>query len=44
MPHLQFQINRHIPDATKVALAERVRKLFAEVMDTGTDHISIKGA
>ena len=41
MPHLQFEINRHIPDATKVELAERVRQLFAEVMDTGTDHISI---
>ena len=41
MPHLQFQINRHIPDATKVALAQRVRQLFAKLMDTGTDHISI---
>ena len=41
MPHLKFEINRHIPDATKVALAQRVRQLFAEVMDTGTDHISI---
>jgi phenylpyruvate tautomerase PptA (4-oxalocrotonate tautomerase family) len=41
MPHLSFEINRTIPDATKVALAQRVRKLFAEVMDTGTDHISI---
>ena len=41
MPHLRFEINRSIPDATKVALAERVRQLFAKVMDTGTDHISI---
>ena len=41
MPHLSFEINRHIPDATKVVLAKRVRQLFAEVMDTGTDHISI---
>jgi phenylpyruvate tautomerase PptA (4-oxalocrotonate tautomerase family) len=41
MPHLKFEINRHIPDATKVALAQRVRQLFAEVMDTGTDHLSI---
>ena len=28
MPHLQFQINRHIPDATKVVLAKRVQQLF----------------
>ena len=41
MPHLSFAISRHIPDATKVTLAQRVRQLFAEVMDTGTDHISI---
>ena len=41
MPHLHFAINRHIPDATKVTLAQRVRQLFAEVMYTGTDHISI---
>ena len=41
MPHLQFEINRKVPDATKVAFAARVRQLFAEVMDTGTDHISI---
>ena len=44
MPHLQFEINRHIPNATKVELAKRVRQFFAEVKDTGTDHISIKGA
>lgn len=43
MPHLQFQIYRGIHDAAKVALAQRVRLLFAEVMDTGTDHITIKG-
>lgn len=41
MPHLRFEINRKIPGATKVALAQRVRQLFAEIMDAGTDHISI---
>lgn len=41
MPHLSFEINREIQDATKVAFAKRVRQLFADVMDTGTDHISI---
>lgn len=41
MPHLQFEINRSLADAEKISFAEQVRKLFAEVMDTGTDHISI---
>jgi phenylpyruvate tautomerase PptA (4-oxalocrotonate tautomerase family) len=41
MPHLQFEINRPMTDAEKIAFAEQVRQLFSEVMDTGTDHISI---
>jgi phenylpyruvate tautomerase PptA (4-oxalocrotonate tautomerase family) len=41
MPHLQFEVNRTLADAEKISFAEQVRKLFAEVMDTGTDHISI---
>jgi phenylpyruvate tautomerase PptA (4-oxalocrotonate tautomerase family) len=41
MPHLQFEINRSLADADKIAFAEQVRLLFAQVMDTGTDHISI---
>lgn len=41
MPHLQFEINRNLEDAEKIFFAEEVRKLFSEVMDTGTDHISI---
>jgi 5-carboxymethyl-2-hydroxymuconate isomerase len=41
MPHLQFEINRNLEDAEKISFAEQVRKLFSEVMDTGTDHISI---
>lgn len=41
MPHLQFDINRTLNDADKVSFAEQVRQLFATVMDTGTDHISI---
>jgi phenylpyruvate tautomerase PptA (4-oxalocrotonate tautomerase family) len=41
MPHLQFEINRTITDSDKVTFAEEVRKLFSDVMDTGTDHISI---
>lgn len=41
MPHLQFEINRSLADADKISFAERVRLLFSETMDTGTDHISI---
>jgi phenylpyruvate tautomerase PptA (4-oxalocrotonate tautomerase family) len=41
MPHLQFEINRSLTDAEKSTFAEEVRQLFAELMDTGTDHISI---
>jgi phenylpyruvate tautomerase PptA (4-oxalocrotonate tautomerase family) len=41
MPHLQFEINRKVADAEKISFAEQVRQLFAEIMDTGTDHISI---
>lgn len=41
MPHLQFEINQTLTDADKISFAEEVRQLFSEVMDTGTDHISI---
>jgi phenylpyruvate tautomerase PptA (4-oxalocrotonate tautomerase family) len=41
MPHLRLEVNRSIPDAAKIALAEQVRQLFAKVMGSGTDHISI---
>ena len=41
MPHLQFEINRGLADDEKVSFAEQVRQLFAEVMDTTTDHISL---
>ncbi len=41
MPHLQFEFNRNLTDSQKQSLAEEVRTLFSEVMDTGTDHISI---
>lgn len=41
MPHLQFEINRPLTDPDKQAFAQKVRQLFAETMDTGTDHISI---
>lgn len=41
MPHLQFEFNRSLTDRQKTTLAEQVRALFSNIMDTGTDHISI---
>ena len=41
MPHLQFEFNRSLSDGDKIAFAEDVRQLFAGIMDTGVDHISI---
>ncbi len=41
MPHLQFEFNREVPDAVKQQLSANVMRLFADVMDTGTDHIGI---
>lgn len=41
MPHIQFEINKTITDADKINIAEQARKIFADVMDTGADHISI---
>ncbi|SDZ97748.1 hypothetical protein SAMN05660420_00938 [Desulfuromusa kysingii] len=41
MPHLQFEINQSLTDADKMDFSEQVRQLFSEIMDTGTDHISI---
>jgi phenylpyruvate tautomerase PptA (4-oxalocrotonate tautomerase family) len=41
MPHLQFEINFEIPESGKIAFAQKVKEHFAEIMDTGTDHIGI---
>lgn len=41
MPHLQFDINLKARDEEKLAFSEQINNLFSEVMDTGTDHISI---
>jgi phenylpyruvate tautomerase PptA (4-oxalocrotonate tautomerase family) len=41
MPHIQFDINKTLSDTDKISLAQQVRQLFADVMDTGTDHISM---
>lgn len=41
MPHLQFEINFTVAEAEKVAFAARIKEHFADIMDTGTDHIGI---
>lgn len=41
MPHIQIEVNRELNDSQRIGLADRVKALFAEVMDTGTDHIAL---
>jgi 5-carboxymethyl-2-hydroxymuconate isomerase len=41
MPHLQFEVNQKIENKIKDKFAKEIRDAFAEIMDTGTDHIAI---
>lgn len=41
MPHLQFEINKKVSNDSKEEFVNEIRKTFAEVMDTGVDHIAI---
>lgn len=41
MPHLQFEINQEIENTIKDKFANEIREAFAEIMDTGTNHIAI---
>ena len=41
MPHLQFEINKKIDNKTKNNFVIKIRDVFGEIMDTGTDHIAI---
>jgi len=41
MPHLQFEINQKIENKIKDNFANEIRDAFAEIMDTGTDHIAV---
>jgi len=41
MPHLQFEINFPVGEDDKVLFAARIKVHFAEIMDTGTDHIGV---
>lgn len=41
MPHLQFEINRDIPEHEKEKFIFEVRDCFSKIMKTGTYHIAI---
>ena len=41
MPHLQFEINKQVENHIKNTFVNKIRAAFAEIMDTGTDHIAI---
>lgn len=41
MPHLQFEINKSVPDSEKKSFAAKAMQIFSEIMDTGTDHIGV---
>ncbi|MBP7741964.1 MAG: tautomerase [Aliarcobacter sp.] len=41
MPHLQFEINKKISDDSKEEFVNEIRNTFAQVMDTGIDHIAV---
>jgi phenylpyruvate tautomerase PptA (4-oxalocrotonate tautomerase family) len=41
MPHLQFEMNFGPKPEEKARFAQAVIRHFAEIMDTGTDHIGI---
>ena len=41
MPHLQFEINKKVSDDSKEEFVTKIRNAFAQIMDTGVDHIAI---
>jgi len=41
MPHLQFELNFPVEEREKLIFAARIKAHFAEIMDTGTDHIGV---
>ena len=41
MPHLQFEINKKVSDDSKEEFVNEIRNAFAQIMDTGVDHIAI---
>ena len=41
MPHLQFEVNFPVTKEEKAHFSSSVIRHFAEIMDTGTDHIAV---
>lgn len=41
MPHLQFETTESLDDAQKETVAEWVTEHYAELMETGTDHVGV---
>ena len=41
MLYLQFEINKKVSDNSKKKFVNEIRNAFAQIMDTGTDHIAI---
>lgn len=41
MPHLQFELNFPVTEAEKITFATKIKEHFANIMDTGTDHIGV---
>ena len=41
MPHLQFEMNFPVTKEEKTGFASAAIRYFAEIMDTGTDHIAV---
>ena len=41
MPHLQFEINKKVSNDSKEEFVNEIRNAFAQIMDTGVDHIAI---
>ena len=41
MPHLQFEVTSRIEPESKTSFATWVTERYADVMDTGTDHVGV---
>lgn len=41
MPHLRFDLSVAVTDSERASFADWVAETYAEVMDTGTDHVGV---
>lgn len=41
MPHLRFDLSAAVTDAERASFADWVAETYAEVMDTGTEHVGV---